>query len=245
LVGGVGAFIAAVWAFFSNPALFGSVTINSVTFAVLFVAVFAYILKDRMKEITKQYLSARMRYWLPDRDRKILPSGLAVGSDRPIGRIREYIDFVVPAALDPGVRELRNAVHTVGLGEDVAESILHYGKIIDLRTGAANARMQDGIKDMLRFSVRHLLTHLDESPEVLHAFDPETRTAKHVAGGHVYHVNVVVSHASCGSDGRGQKPVLERIRLILTKRGIVRVEPVSIDRGQEQMDDEGVGDEVD
>lgn len=245
MVGAIGASIAAVWAFFSNPALFGSVTINSLTFAVLFVAVSAYILKDRLKEITKQYLSARMRYWLPDRDRQILPSGLASRGTRPIGRIREYIDFVAPSKLDPDIHKLRNAVHTVDVGEDAVESILHYAKIIDLRPYAAGASTRDGIKDILRFSVRHLLTRLDESPDVLHAFDPETRGAAPVEGGHVYHVNVVVRHVAHGPDSRPQEPVLERIRLILQKSGIVRVEPVVVDQAQEGVDDESAGDETD
>lgn len=245
LFGAIGACIAAVWAFFSNPALFGTVTINSLTFAVLFVAVFAYILKDRIKELTKQYLSTRMRRWMPDRDRQVLPPDLVPQPAKPIGRIREYIDFVAPTKLDPEIKRLRNAVHTIDVGEDAVESILHYSKTIELRPHTSSTYLHDGIKDILRFSIRHFLTRLDESPEVLHAFEPETGRVVHLQGGHVYHVNVAMRCVAYGPDGRPGTPTLERIRLILQKSGIVRVEPVVTDEAQERADEEQASDESD
>lgn len=245
LFGAVGACIAAIWAFFSNPALFGTVTINSLTFAVLFVAVFAYILKDRIKELTKQYLSTRMRRWMPDRDRQVLLPESAPLSARPIGRIREYIDFVPPDKLDPEIRRLRNAVHTIDVGEDAVESILHYGKTIELNARTSGAYPFDGIKDILRFSIRHFLTRLDESPEVLHAFEPETRRVVHLHGGHVYHVNVAMRCVAYDAEGRASPPTLERIRLILQKSGIVRVEPVVTDEAQGRADEEHTSGESD
>lgn len=244
-VGAIGAFLAAVWAFFSNPALFGTVTINSLTFAVLFVAVFGYILKDRIKELTRQYLAGRFRKWLPDRDRRVLPSELVSGVRKPMGRVREYIEFVPAEKVGRDVHALRNAVHTIDTGEEAAESILHYAKVIELWRQPDLAGTTNGIKDMLRFNVQHLLTRLDESIGDLYAYDPESGTTARVEGGHVYHVNMVMRCSRDGESAEDSSPLLERLRLVLNKAGIVRVEPVVLDREQEQADEEHVADDSD
>jgi hypothetical protein len=245
LFSSVGACLAATFAFFSNPSLFGSVTINSLTFAVLFVAVFAYILKDRIKEVTKQYLTGRFRKWLPDRDREVLPSDLVPLPHTPIGRVKEYISFVPPHKVDPDIHRVRNAVHTIDLGEDATESILHYAKVINLKPHANTPCASEGIKDILRFNVSHFLTRLDESLDTIYAFDSVTQRSQQIEGGHVYHVNVVMRHAACGPDGKPGKPTLERIRLVLQKSGILRVEPVILDATQEQADEEHSPEDVD
>jgi len=238
LFSAVGACLAATFAFFSNPSLFGSVTINSLTFAVLFVAVFAYILKDRIKEVTKQYLAGRFRKWLPDRDREVLPSDLMPPPHAPNGRVKEYISFVPPHKVDPDIHRVRNAVHTIELGEEASESILHYAKVINLTPQANAPCAREGIKDILRFSVSHFLTRLDESLDTIYTFDPNTQHAHQIEGGHVYHVNVVMRHVAIGADGKPGTPTLERIRLVLQKSGILRVEPVVLDAIQEQADEE-------
>jgi hypothetical protein len=245
LLGALGALLVAVWAFFSNPALFGTVTLNSLTFTVLFVAVFAYILKDRIKELTKQYLAGRFRQWLPDRDRQVFPSELAPGARRPIGRAREYIDFVPPAKVGSEVHALRNAVHTIDIGEDASEAILHYAKVIELWRQADMVTISNGIKDILRFNVRHLLPRLDESLDRIYAYDPGAGKTSLVEGGHVYHVNMVMRCARILAHGELDRPVLERIRLVLNQGGILRVEPVQLDKMQEQTDEEDVSGDSD
>ncbi len=235
IFGAAGVLIAAIWAFFSNPALFGTVTINSLTFAVLFVAVFAYILKDRLKEMVRQYLAGRFGTLLADRDRQILSSDLMDEKpQKPLGRMREFINFVTPSKVGNDIHKLRNAVHTIGVGEDAIESILHYAKLIDLKPQRPWV-YRNGIRDILRFNVRHLLTGFDESIEHLYAFDLREQCPTPIEGHHVYHVNLILRYTVCDFGGKPAQTSYERIRLVLNKHGIVRIEPVVLDTQQEQL----------
>jgi hypothetical protein len=240
VVGAVAAAIAAAWAVGIQIYIFannvppsgngpypsdsvGKTAVSAVTAALFAAAVLAYVLKDRMKVFINESVMKRLRGKMPDRDVYLSEAGPegTSGAGREIGRIREQVRFVPSASVPEEVDLVRNLGHTVDLGEERLEVVLHHQRTVDLEPAFAHSP-ERAVRDILRLNVAPFLERLADPDQEVHHFDGRldsfvTRTAPRV-----YHLNLIFRLAPLRLDAGPVR--YERIRVVLTQRGIIRVE---------------------
>lgn len=224
----VAAGLAATWAFIAQaPMQFGQVNAGAQV-ALLGSAVGAYMLKDRIKEWTREYLTRRLR--IDDYSRRIIPDALArFGLTGMSGRARERVRFMKPQEVDPEVHALRMLHRSVmGTGLEL-EEVLFYRRRLTLKaTTRSRAPAGFGIRDILRLNLSALTRRLDDPMDDVSFYDaPSGRFVRdHLPK--VYHANMLLAVASSHLPTRW----LGRYRLVLNQDGLLRVEPVVMRSGR-------------
>jgi hypothetical protein len=219
MVGGFAASIAAIWAFLANLWLApqigsGTAAVSAVTVALVAAGVFAYVVKDRIKAFINESFMKRIGPTLPDRNVFLSDVG------REIGQIEEHVRFV--KTVPEEVQAVRSLGHTVDLGEERLEVVLHHRRTVDL-TPAFEHSPERAVRDILRLNVAPFLERLADPDQEVPHFD--ARNQKFVTGTapRVYHLNLVFRLAPLHDEEEG--PIrYERIRVVLSQRGIARVE---------------------
>lgn len=177
------------------------------------ILVASYILRERIKDVSKSKLFKVFRRWIPDRLLYICD-----GYSCRLGRCAEAFHFVDWEKIPKEVRKIRNRTHFVDiLNAFHNEDILYYSKRIDIK--ALPDPFREGrhlLMDISRFDISDFLRHADEvSDEAQDGVDERL-----VEGDKVYHVDMVrkISHG-CGID-------FERFRIVLTCEGIRRIDEI-------------------
>jgi hypothetical protein len=225
-VGSVGAALAAIWALATQlPATVADLSGGTkMTFFAL--AVVAYVLKDRIKVFTNEYLSARLRR--SDHTHNIVGPSLAViGLGMLDVKLRETMRFFSLNDVREKVRQIRLERRTVRQTDVLQEEVLHYRKSLQVENTQEEERLPEGygVRDIMRFNMRHFLLRLDDPVEKVRYFDAG-RDAFHEAKlPKVYHLNVV-TRARHVRKGRPQLERYEHLRVVLDKNGIVRVDKI-------------------
>lgn len=224
-VSAVGAALAAIWAFAAQvPTQIAGLPTR--TQLMLFAgAVVAYVLKDRIKANTSEFLLRRARTfdhvsWLHG---GTLPD-LGITDLRV--KMSEAVRFIAADAVPPEVRAVRAERRTVQHLGSQAEEVIHYRKrIASANAGAARA-VPSGyrLRDLLRINVRHFLVRLDDPRDRVEYFDRESGTFREALLPKVYHVNLVIRlRRTVGEETRER---FAHLRLVLDKDGIVRCDEI-------------------
>lgn len=237
LAAGVAMVVATVIAFF------GQSRFGDATFSLFVLLVVGYMVKDRLKELSRELFARQFGRYFPDRTLH-LRSDRAVDSlerSPPARRLRRLLGltrppkmatvalrttYVAAAALPPHIRSLRNRgeFEKMVLGVDSEQSLLFEQRTVlrsrILRTlhtrirGLANVFTIDVEPFLRRLAVQH-----EPVPEVLGKHTVNVRSVQRV-----YHMNLIIE-----LEGHGER-TLRRYRVIATKRGILRIEPVRADQ---------------
>ncbi|MBI4655589.1 MAG: hypothetical protein HY746_02455 [Elusimicrobia bacterium] len=219
---GVAAGLAMLFAILVTVYAQNRFAMNSAAFVA--VVVLSYIFKDRLKDWLKLLFSRGMTRWFSDRKINILDQM----SGGKIGFLKEAFSFVNPMALSPDISRIRNIDNITSIDEDgKPERVFKYEKKILLYPGKIlrfHERRRD-INDIMRFNIGDFIVHADDS-EVDYPFaDSQTREVRILKCPRVYHLNVVIKYIY--SDPAGRQTVnYDRIRIVLNKEGIVRLEEV-------------------
>jgi hypothetical protein len=237
VVGALAAALAAIWAVWVQIYIFanmsppsgngpypsdptGRTAISAVTSALFVGAVLAYVLKDRLKALVNESFMKRLRPRLPDRDVFLSEHGLGTEA-RAIGRIREQARFVAADKVPEDVMLVRSHGHTVDVGEERLEVVLLHRRSVELEAAFVHSPGR-AVRDILRLNVAPFLERLADPDQSVHHFDARTDAFVHRTAPRVYHLNLVFRLASLEEE---KGPVrYERIRVILSQRGILRVE---------------------
>jgi hypothetical protein len=224
--GAVAAALAAIWATalaISLPMNFGDVP--SGTRTLLFAAaVGAYVLKDRIKALSGEWLGKRLR--THDHTSWLFGESIeTVGLGMLRARQRESMHFLHDAQAPADVLRLRRSRRTVRNAEALHEEVIHYRKTLEVGTSDDGRELPEGyrVRDILRLNVRHFLVRLDDPVDEVDYFDGTLGTFARAGLPKVYHLNVVVRVTRRDADGEGRQR-LEHLRIVLTKDGIVRIE---------------------
>lgn len=219
----VAAGLAATWAFIAQaPMQMGGVR-ASTQFALLGSAVGAYMLKDRIKEWTREWLTRRLR--IDDYSRRIVPDALArFGLEHLAGRARERMRFLPQSEVDPEVHAMR-IMHRSVIGTTVElEEVLHYRRRLTLKAQeGARTTAGFGIREIMRFNISALTRRLDDPLDEVSYFNAQSGQFTRSSVPKVYHANLVVSVGAAHAPERW----LSRFRLVLNQEGLIRVEPVA------------------
>ncbi|MFA6002992.1 MAG: hypothetical protein WC881_02885 [Elusimicrobiota bacterium] len=198
--------------------------VNSLPFVS--VVVISYIFKDRIKDWLKLLFSRGITRWLADRKVDILDP---VHGAR-IGSFKEAFSFVSDASIPPDIAHRRRMDNITSVDEEgKPERVFKYEKEVSIdpsRIAQHHTRLRD-LNDIMRFSVREFVEQADDQEtEYLH-LDPETRELRNLLCARVYHVNMLVKYLIRDTDGQDQISY-ERIRIVLNKNGIVRLDEVPV-----------------
>lgn len=223
---GVGAALAAIWALATQlPTHIADLPSQTkVTFFA--AAVLAYVMKDRIKTLTSEFLLKRARSW--DHTHWISGASLPdLGAPDFRARSSEAVTFVAGDEVAPEVRAVRVERRTVAQAESQPEEVIHYRKRLEVGTPDGPSALPEGyrIRDILRVNVRHFLTRLDDPLDVADWFDPATGRFERAPLPKVYHLNLVVRVRREGVSGLAEER-WAHLRVVLDKSGIVRAEEV-------------------
>ncbi|MBT9549122.1 MAG: hypothetical protein IV090_27255 [Candidatus Sericytochromatia bacterium] len=249
LVAAAGAALAATWAglidlqrfyWLQNLDLEGPLPSSDFAlrfFLIVIVGVVAYIFKDRIKELTREYFYSRLKQYLPDYEFSVFYHSVMPGQsgEEKVGFAKQYMRYLKKEALPAEIAYIREWGHPNKLEPERAEEVIHYSKQINFETDLLRKKFAHirYIRDISRFSIDEFLLRIDEPNKKLRYFD-QNKGISTMKAPKVYHLNVISRYAvSEYHEGRWQpaKIEFEHVRLVLNKKGIVRVEPV-LGRGE-------------
>jgi len=218
LAAGVAMLFAAMAAIYAQ----NRYTMNSVPFVAVIVV--SYVFKDRIKDWLKLLFSRNLTRWFSDREIKILDPI----DSKKIGVLKEAFTFISEKDVPPDIARLRSIDNITSVDEDgKPERVFKYKKEIALYPGKilkTHSRRKD-LNDIMRFNVKEFITQADDSSvDYLYA-DPGTGSIRPVPCARVYHMNLIIKYSYAAA--RGQDKVhYDRIRIVLNKEGLVRMEEV-------------------
>jgi len=199
---------------FYYQSVYGSLT--SQLFAVL---VISYIFKDRIKEIMRLIFSKKVLKGLYDFKIKVF-----FNEKFRIGTFKNRFDFIRWSEIPEDIITLRNKNRSKEfINKFAKEKVILFRQKIELNPNAHKKFLSEiesqGITDILRFNVSRLLTKMDDPQKPVYVLTEDGY--KKVKSKRVYHVSLLIKFTGMN------KTVINRYRLILNKRGILRVEKVA------------------
>ena len=185
----------------------------------LFVAlVVSYMLKDRIKELTRYYFAHRLshRYFDHKADIHI--------KERPIGWLREGMDFISDGQVPAEVMELRGRIPLVEAENRIFdEKIILYRKLVYI-DGQALARYDEyrlsGVNDILRLHLGRFTLKMDDPQTALYRLRDDG-SEEVVYTDRIYYLNFVMQ-VRYGGD-----VTYKRFRLVVTRGGILSIEEMN------------------
>jgi hypothetical protein len=235
-VAALGAGLAATWAAVAETqrmAMMQRQDLGYRLILVIAIGILAYIFKDRLKELSKEWFNERLKKYLPDFDLKMsFPHFAPDGTQRDValGTSREFMRYLPRSSLPRDVAYLRDRGNRADFDPDRQEAIIHYSKQVtfDGLVGEHPLREVRFIRDVMRLDLSDFLHKLSNPSKTLGYYDLN-RGMQTVEAPRVYHLNVLFRFSVDHYDGirRILRNVqYERVRIILDKQGIVRIETV-------------------
>lgn len=221
---GLAAGVAMLFAVLATIYAQNRYTMNSVPFVLIIVI--SYIFKDRIKDWLKHLFSKNLTRWLSDREIKILDPC----NSKKIGLLKEAFTFIPAAAVPPDISRIRKIDNITSIDEDgKPERVFKYKKEIALypeKILGSHDRRKD-LKDIMRFNIKDFITQADDSCVEYPFADPATGQIRTSVCSRVYHMNMVIKYSY--ADAKGVKMIhFDRIRIVLNKEGLVRLEEVNV-----------------
>lgn len=208
------AMIFATGVAFISQSIYGNLTMP------FFIAlVVSYMFKDRIKELTRIALKNIFSKKIFDYKTK-----LYLDEKYKLGTIRTSFAFVSEHELPKEILRLRRKFRTQEFDNKFTrEKIILFRKNIRLlsriRKSLSGGYEFDSITDILRFDVSRFLTKMDEPRKPFFMLTEDGYKKSHAR--RVYHINLIIKFE------RKEKTDYHRYRLVLTRRGIERIEYVA------------------
>ncbi|RXQ90344.1 hypothetical protein EO244_13110 [Ancylomarina salipaludis] len=185
----------------------------------LYVAlVIIYMLKDRIKDLSRHYLVGKInkRFF----DHKTI---IRVKGDEKIGWCKESFDFVSEDSVPLRVMKHRNRSRIIDIeSRGVGEKIIFYRKLLRLDQKALDNSYGSynitGVVDIIRFNVSRFIQKMD-NPEIPLYYLNDDEFEK-LSGEKVYFMNMVLRFKL------DDETAYRRYRIIFNRRGIKKVEKV-------------------
>ncbi len=221
LAAGAAMFFAVMVTFFVGRRY----AVNSLPFVL--AVVISYIFKDRIKDWLKLLFSKSLTRWISDRKIDILDSS---GGGERIGLLKEAFTFLSDRDIPPDIARLRRIDNITSVDEEgKPERAFKYKKEIVLYPEIiikSHERRRD-LNDIMRFNIREMVEQADDAAVDYPYVDPDSGDVRVEKCARVYHLNMVLKYTYFNRDGQVTIHY-ERIRIVLSKDGIVRLEEVRV-----------------
>lgn len=219
LAAGVSMVFATIVAFYFQS-IYGNFT-----FPVFVALVVGYMFKDRIKELGRTVLSGTLHAKLYDRRINIR----TLDGKYKLAALREKITFLRESDLSESVRSARQKDPFADLDNDKqGETIICHTKDIVLYTDLFQKAFGgmpkiNGLNDIIRYDIHPFLRKMaDPVEEQLLLKDGQLKS---VHTNKVYHINYVSHYKSISPQ---IEELYKRMRLVLTRKGIKRVEHIAL-----------------
>lgn len=182
----------------------------------LFVAlVVSYMLKDRIKELTRFYFVHRL-------SKKYFDNKTTISiKESPIGWMKEGVDFITENKVPDEVVQMRDRSDLLEANNrNTEEKIILYRKLVQIDKEALDENNQYdmvGINDILRFNVFNFVRKMD-SPEIPLALPSEDGGYEFIYGEKSYYINFLIQFQYDGDIK------YKRFRLVMSRNGIEGIE---------------------
>ena len=194
----------------------------SLSTAFLTGMVVAYVIKDRIKELGKRTLGRRLQRMMPDHVVRIFGR-----DDEEMGTAKESFRVQLPTQLPSDIFAERFADHSTQDAIDGRpETVLCYEKLISLSSEKLKQQFTGaiGLTDIIRLNLQPMMARMDDAWETYRYIHPRTGEIQVTKCARVYHINVLIRLFE--PDGEN---IVHRVRAIVNRKGIVRVESVHAD----------------
>lgn len=197
-----------------------SLVINS--FPFVFLAVFLYVIKDRIKEGFKTLYSRRAHRWFPDYSTEITSfKGFKVG------KLTENFAFIDVKELPHGFLKIRNhCFHEELQALHRHETIIQYKREMILTPPLpVSEDRRRAITVIFRLNIHHFLQKASNSFQTNLTLDTYTQEISERLLPKVYHLNLIIRNSYLQED-LIPKIEIKTYRVVVDKNGIKRVEHI-------------------
>ena len=219
LAAGISMIFATAVAFYVQS-VYGSFTLPA--FVALIVG---YMFKDRIKQLGQTLFAGKLQANLFDRKINIK----TLDRKYKLATLREKIVYVKESEIPPEVRSARQKDPFADLDNDQkGETVICHTKDIVLnanlfRKAFSGFPKTSGLNDIIRYDMYRYLRKMDD-PEDENLLLREGKLEV-VHSQRVYHINIVSQYSSVHY---GSQKIYKRMRLVLSRLGIRRVEHISL-----------------
>lgn len=219
LAAGISMFFATAVAFY-----FQSVY-GTFTFPAFVALVVGYMFKDRIKQLGQSLFAGRLHANLFDRRIHIK----TLDGKYKLATLREKITFLKESDISPEVRAARQKDPFADLDNDQkGETVICHTKDIVLNAelfhkAFAGFPRISGLNDIIRYDIYRYLRKMDDPVEENLLLQEGKLNVVHAQK--VYHINIVSQYSSRSF---GDKNIYKRMRLVLSRLGIKRVEHIPL-----------------
>ena len=220
------AFAAGISMFFATAIAFYFQSVyGSFTFPAFVALVVGYMFKDRIKQMGQALFAGKLQSNLFDRRINIK----TLDGKYKLATLREKITFMKESEISHEVRVARQKDPFADLDNDQkGETIICHTKDIVLnadlfRKAFAGFPKISGLNDIIRYDIYRYLRKMDDPVEENLLLRDGRVEVVHAQK--VYHLNVVSQYSSTSF---GNEKIYKRMRLVLNRLGIKRIEHISI-----------------
>ncbi len=195
------------------------------TVAFVSIAVFAYVVKDIMKDYTRKYFFHRSQKYFPDYRVKL--SYIHKNDRKSLGSVDEFLRLSNARDLPREVRELRFSSQDVDLEPEVEEDVVEYKKLFHLNLKSLELREHYhwGIREVMRIQLDRYTTSMDDPTKMLHLLRSDGSIESHM-GHRVYHLHMAVSIRPLDSFVSNDLGTVKLFRIKMDKTGVLSVESI-------------------
>lgn len=196
--------------------------INSAPF--IFITVGIYVLKDRLKEWMRILSYQNVSRWFPDYTTELF----SPDKKYRLGKVTESFSFIEEPQLSQELRILRNAeFHSVLETVHRPESVLYYKRTVTLyEIPKKSSSRRSSLNIIFRYNIQRFLRKASEPFKEVLTIDPETQQLVPLYLPKVYHLNVIIRTTMTNGES-APKIELKKLRIIIDKNGIKRIEQIS------------------
>ena len=215
----IAAGLAATWSFLAEMQTYRMAEGQDFGFKtalVMALVVFAYILKDRLKENSRDFLSSRLNHSFPDY-RSSLWIRNELQAKVVLGATSEAAEYSSIRALPDEVRTLYRLHEEKDVPRHKNKRVLHYNLCFEAEKSLTLTSFDREMKEIIRYDVRRLTRALDDSLKSLAVFGGETEAITELEAGRVYSVDLLLRSR------RGDETQVAHYRLQLQRKGIARL----------------------
>lgn len=197
-----------------------SFVINSFPFVAL--AVFLYIIKDRIKEGFKTFYSKQAHRWFPDYSTEITSF-----KGYKVGQLKENFAFIQPDQLPHGFLRIRNHYfHEELQALHRHETIIQYKREVVLNP---TLKYQEGRRRemtiIFRLNIHRFLQKASNAFQANLTLDTYTQEISERLLPKVYHLNLIIRNSYL-QENLTPKVEIKTYRVVVDKNGIKRVEQI-------------------
>lgn len=206
------AMIFATVVSFSVQRAYGSLSIP-----LFFALIFSYMIKDRIKELSRYWFVHKLSAHYFDNKSKIFVKG------KVVGMMKEGLDFISSSRTPGVVMELRNRNSVLRKGDDFFdEHIILYRKLVSIYPDMLDeigSYPIEGINDIFRIHLSRFTQKMDNPEQKIPILD-ENGNYSSTKGLKYYPVNIVQQLRE------GDRIEYRRVRVIMSRNGIYSIEEI-------------------